>query len=673
MKKFSLDKSDSNTGKFMKLESLIVIGLKAYPEPNHFKIENFDKLTTFIGPNGSGKTTVLRTIESILKFLTNREFNSKHNILDEWNIWNEAVLTVSLENGATLPDWEDQECSSLTITLLRKDNEIYISKINNSKKQIKLKDINNIYLNNPKVSELQDQLDINQVSLGIKRADLQAHEKLLTQKPGHSPTQKIVTDLKQQLTKTTNQIAFLEQEIKKEAIELIQFIDQDGNDIIIFREGIKKLMSTLNCRYKLIEARNSPSDDVKKLLEDGVISKKSLDTEIYEKIKNELSELLEDSADVSEEGSTKILTLNRVDHRKLSSGTQICLYYYSLIYDTPPNAIILWDEPENGLHATRRFKLLNYFLKDQHQFILGTHATEFTPVMNPLCKVYQKFSSFDRIKKQLVLSINPASHRKDAFEIAERLGIYPATTLFTANVVIWVEGPTELKFWQKCISQASKEYSLVEGFDYTFCLYGGSNISNCDINDDESLVPGFDLLSLCRYPIVLVDSDFKKAPDGATKDLLKKGAAKMLTEIDLLNKSRKESGLFEYTLGREIENYLPDNILQKTLSELGTYTNDELTQLKIENFKLDQYERYFESFEKFVINAGMCFPNKDGELKAKNYTKWGENQKLNLMKKALSYDDFSVENLKYDGYSQAKRITEWIHRRRVDPKYKLKL
>jgi predicted ATP-dependent endonuclease of OLD family len=81
---------------------------------------------------------------------------------------------------------------------------------------------------------------------------------------------------------------------------------------------------------------------------------------------------------------------------------------------------------------------------DARQYILATHAPEFAPVSTNKGKVFRCTGTYTNDTTEIHLSINLAADRRDAFTVLEALGVHPSRTLFTANVVIWVEGPTEL-------------------------------------------------------------------------------------------------------------------------------------------------------------------------------------------------------------------------------------
>jgi len=623
-----------------------------------------NRLTSFVGPNSSGKTTILRIINSILLFLANNAFSEKLKESDEWYDWKSALITFSVDRdgdgGEKLMFFEDGPSDFITLTVSRNNKELFLSKIETDYKSIELKDLKKPYLINPQTEVLKNKILERQKSM-VQFKDDPNDIRMRLMNPQQIQENK--ESKAKKITEINEEIKNIQKDVDESKVELLDFVDSKTHTVVeVSKTDLKESLLRLGMpTSKFIEAGTTPSASIEKMLTEVVNSKKSLNTQKYEKVKKELSVLLGGVADFEE---TQDLKRNfYLDHAKLeqlSHGTLICLFYYSLIYETDPNTIILWDEPENGLHATRRFKLLNLFLNDSRQYFLGTHATEFTPVLNSESEIYQTESSSPRSNEKLLISIRHCTDRREAFRVAEKLGVYPSTTLFTSNVVIWVEGPSELFFWRKWIGDGAIRYSLVEGFDYTFLMYGGSNISHQEIEDDPGLVVGFDLLSVSRYPLVISDSDFAVEPTNPPP--FKKGVQNIKESIDKINNQNSDSALFKYTSGRELENYFPAKAIRHAILELGKYSDQEIQTMQSATFEVGKYEHYYESINlQFVTNGLVGGPNK-----AKNYSLWGENRKVDFVKAALKCPGLVSEDMNYDFKIHLTEIVDWIKNRRVN-------
>ena len=392
-------------------------------------------------------------------------------------------------------------------------------------------------------------------------------------------------------------------------------------------------------------------------------SKKGRINSFYDKTIKDLSDLLEANVAAFEEGDKKEITSDDIDIKYLSTGAKVCLYYYSLCHDLPDNAILVWDEPENGLHATRRTKLMEIFRNSQSQTFIATHATEFCGVLAEDCEVYKMTAT--TLNSSMTFDVLHATNRRLAFQIAEDLGLNPSSTLFTANVVIWVEGPSDLVFWRYWLKNSPNNSGLIEGFDYSIMMYGGQNLSHMEIGDDvvENRL-GFDLLSLCRHAIVIADSDRNSKPENAEVDSDKKAATTTREAIEKLNEERAHSATYEVTNCREVENYLPDEAIRFAVVELGNYEESDLTAMDIESFVVEQFDRYFEKIESHLLSREVSKTIKGKDV-AKGKSFWGRNNKVAFMRKALEFAELKQENLKHNGGEQVDRLLKWIMERRI--------
>jgi hypothetical protein len=245
----------------------------------------------------------------------------------------------------------------------------------------------------------------------------------------------------------------------------------------------------------------------------------------------------------------------------------------------------------------------------------------------------------------------------------EAIGVSPARTLFTANIVIWVEGPTELIFFRKWIKPRLSEKNILEGFHYTFMQYGGSLISHLEAVNDSDFESMFDLLSLCRHPIILIDSDLDHGPNGQSPDVfLKAGAHRLLKEITLLNEERDNSSLFRWTEGKEIENFLPLRAISYAVSSVWSEFKKHETTLDLDKLALDPYRRYYDVLADHFVARGVADQNpKDANgLLAKGRSVWGKANKVEFMRAALETPNFIESELQCNCSSLLNDIEEFI-------------
>lgn len=628
------------------------------------KLLRLGKVTSVVGPNSAGKTTLIVALHSILCFLSKRTPLALIDpALDKWFMVKKARVTVRPESGEISTSLSGLIFAGQDITFEVErlpTNELALSHISTSMSSLSMK--------TRSISRRASEKERNQVQVTLKQKQQRLNDLVSQQATRKPSTKNKPADVAAAKKRSQQEIAALKRAIaeiksqqKKNSEEQFTFTDGSKTEHIITTSHIEDFLKDLpvpQCHY--IPFHKSPGEEqtLDSMIREAVKSKKGPKQNAYERICKGLSHLLEAKVIAFEEQDKAALTADAVDSSKLSNGARICLMYYSLINGLKEDAVIIWDEPENGLHSTRRSKLMDLLLNDTRQFILATHATELCAVLDPQCEVYRLFA--DRTQEPPPFILQHATSRRDAFIIAEDLGLRPSTTLFTANVVLWVEGPSDLLFWRHWIQASKSKHGLVEGFDFTIMQYGGSNLFHMSAVDDIQQVTGFDLLALCRYAIVVVDSDLAEAED----DDLKPAATAMSESVDSLNQLRTGAGLFVKTAGREIENYLPDEAVRFAVKELAKFKVDQEALAKLDELVVDQHEHYFEKVESHLLGRGVHRTIKE-KLVAVGKSKWGEKGKVEFMRKALAMPELSVASLKWDGPKVVADVITFIseHRR----------
>lgn len=127
-----------------------------------------------------------------------------------------------------------------------------------------------------------------------------------------------------------------------------------------------------------------------------------------------------------------------------------------------------------------------------------------------------------------------------------------ASDILQSNGIIWVEGPSDRTYINKWLKILDDK--LVEGYHYSIMFYGGRLLSNLSFDYDiinNELIP---LLKLNSNSFVVIDRDGKNI-----NAKLNETKTRIQTEIGE-NKAW-------ITKGREIENYISNETLQKWLKE----------------------------------------------------------------------------------------------------------
>ncbi|MCH8151492.1 MAG: AAA family ATPase [Planctomycetes bacterium] len=211
-----------------------------------------------------------------------------------------------------------------------------------------------------------------------------------------------------------------------------------------------------------------------------------------------------------------------------------------------PDCILLVEEPETHLHPEAQRHLIAIIKRElKGQSIITTHS----PVLLDAGLASNVFRVEHDGDKS---SVQRCEATEDLYRTLDLLDVR-ASDILQANIVIWVEGPTDRMFLKKCLEL--RRPNFVEGLHYQIACYGGSLRAHLTL--DEELTQLVNLMRLSRHVVMVCDSD----RDSESADI-DAGKQRLKAECE------KVVGLYWVTDGREIENYIPDGVLTAAYREL---------------------------------------------------------------------------------------------------------
>ena len=349
--------------------------------------------------------------------------------------------------------------------------------------------------------------------------------------------------------------------------------------------------------------------------------------EIKEKLLNKLNEIMGNEAtfidiktQINNEGDKKSEIFleeknrKRVALSKSGSGLKTILLILVFTIVIPEyecnyinEYIFAFEEIENSLHPSLLRRTLHYLeeiASKGAQLYLTTHSNVMLDAFSNANNV-SIYEVYKEEGKHLVKKIDDYNKLN---ECLNEIGV-KASDLLQSNGIIWVEGPSDRTYINKWIELWSNG-KYREGMNYQCAIYGGKILADEEFNENTTK-DFINLLNINRNALIIMDSD-KKSKNSKLRETKNR-------IIDECNQLNIRSWV---TAGREIENYIPKNIIEETFN------------INSEN-ELDRYQNIKEYLNELKSGLG------DGYVKNKVY--YGgimtEKMNINIMNKIYDLDE----------------------------------
>lgn len=333
---------------------------------------------------------------------------------------------------------------------------------------------------------------------------------------------------------------------------------------------------------------------------------------------------------------------------QLGTGVSQLVMLLSFLYLNKDRSLnVFIEEPEGNLHPEAVIQFVK-IIKDnfnKHRFFITTHSSILIDQVDEDWTVHRVVR-----KGSQSSAVYPCSEVIQKYELLDQLGI-KASQLLQSNLIIWVEGPSDRIYINKWIKDYTPSgIEFIEGRHYSFLMYGGSNLTSLDILSETEYI---NILSTSRYAIVVCDSDKSKQDD-----VFKSRVQKLVDRTVENNMKGHDSSLNDYftvwiTEGREIENYVPQELFERVLKKDGflrKYISVE--KIKKDLIYIDDSNTFsqYDSFDVFFANKYRYSDNSQIDINEVNNIAKSYSQKKVLIAKELvnewGNDNYNAFDLK---------------------------
>jgi ABC-type multidrug transport system ATPase subunit len=594
-------------------------------------------LTCLVGVNGSGKSTLLEATAEVLFFLGRYQYSGlRKNIRKDLKThrstspkWDRVIVTLNTTEQVAIDSklqrtlGETSETLDIVIGRGSSDEEWAVARVATKAGTIDFA-TDKLVVDSKRRQEALERKDLIETDRGEAEAAHGLKIQELSNRLNHSNAHE-QNAIRQEMNERGQSFTRKDGDFRKRIDEQQAIADAgsnaalrttDGGEVSIrAMEALRDAFAVPKVAYFHGALDFGPAIEGmrKTLLEFHKQPRQSQADSPYNSLLNRLAAML--TMDVTaKDGNVLLVNDRQLD--QLSTGTYYALGFAAVCESTAEDAIIIWDEPENGLHPTFAKRICDMMqVSANRNFLIATHRTEMAPVLSARARIYKATSR--RVGYTNVCSLTEAKGILQAQGLGVALGLEPARALFVANCTLWVEGPTDAIYWRHWIHSATVEDPLVEGVDFCFMYTSGKLLARLTIADSspghETAESFVNLLYLTGHSIVVADTDIESKDNPEfealenearagkrgfigpkARTLLKPRVQKMLQAIDsVTEKDGEVRALLVTTWGREVENSLSDDAFQRVCEAIASSSGaSDSSQLKA--ITVDPWESYRE-------------------------------------------------------------------------------
>lgn len=154
--------------------------------------------------------------------------------------------------------------------------------------------------------------------------------------------------------------------------------------------------------------------------------------------------------------------------QRLGAGLEQLLVF-AVAFVEHRDDLLLVEEPENFLHPTLQRRVLEHLLRRDGDSVVTTHSNHLLDVHDARIVYYR---TFHRLGEPPQAGVERVSGDR-RYDFLWDLGVRPSS-MFEANTVCWVEGPSDAILLRAWLSLMPEAADLIEGVHFTFGFHAGS-------------------------------------------------------------------------------------------------------------------------------------------------------------------------------------------------------
>lgn len=313
--------------------------------------------------------------------------------------------------------------------------------------------------------------------------------------------------------------------------------------------------------------------------------------------------------------------------------------------------LVVMDEPEAHLHPGAVVELFRILTSQGHmpgqQFLVSTHSTALVDGATSDWRIFRAYRGGHQ--GTAIDALDAGGERA----LLADLGLRPSQ-LFLARVAIWVEGPSDVKYWTALLAEVDPQ--LVVGRDFAFIVYGGASgahlqLEDLEESDEETTERVVKVMRISHRAVIVCDRDKEEGEIERT----------VVRRLCLAAKKIERYARVVTTPGREVENMVRPDVLKAVLETVRPKKLKAQKDASIELTYIDYAVRPDETFDRVVANAARTVDGKELGRELSDRVKRTLNQrKTKVAELVIEAHRNNGDVFTDEAKNEATRLVQWM-------------